>query len=313
MADNDIDQTDSFPAWVPDAEAEASNPAPETPELVIITGMSGAGKSRAAAVLEDLDWYVVDNLPPRLLRALTGLMSPTSTVRRVAVVADVRGREFFAELQVTLDELRDGGVPHRILFLECDDAELVRRYENVRRPHPLQDEGRLLDAIHAERELVADLRKRADSIIDTSNMSVHELGRSIRQLVAAEGELQTRVTVMSFGFKYGLPMDADHVADVRFINNPYWIGELRNLTGHDQPVQAYVMEQDGVTTFVDGYTELIAGILEGYERQLKPNVTIAIGCTGGRHRSVAVAERMAAGLRDRGARVVTVHRDLGRE
>lgn len=313
MDDNDIDQTDSFPAWVPDAEAEANIPEPETPELIIITGMSGAGKSRTAAVLEDLDWYVVDNLPPSLLRALTGLMSPSTTTRKVAVVADVRGREFFKELVATLDEMRDGGIAHRVLFLECDDAELVRRYENVRRPHPLQDAGRLLDAVHAEREMVADLRNRADSIIDTSNMSVHDLARSVRQLVAAEGELKTRVTVMSFGFKYGLPMDADHVADVRFINNPYWIGELRNLTGHDRPVQDYVMEQDGVTKFVDGYTDLMAGILEGYERQLKPNVTIGIGCTGGRHRSVAIAERLAKGLRDRGARVVTVHRDLGKE
>lgn len=313
MDEKPIDQTDSFPAWVPGAEAEAHVPEPEVPELIIISGMSGAGKSRAAAVLEDLDWYVVDNLPPRLLKALTGLMSPGSSVNRVAVVADVRGGKFFDDLIAVLDELRDAGVEHRILFLDCDDDVLVQRYESVRRPHPLQDTGRLLDAVHAEREAVKTLRGRADAIVDTTDMSVHDLARHVRQLVAAEGELQTRVTVMSFGFKYGLPMDADHVVDVRFISNPYWIGELRNLTGHDKPVQDYVLTQDGVTHFVNGYIDLISGILSGYERELKPNVSIAIGCTGGRHRSVAISERVAAGLRERGSRVVVVHRDLGKE
>lgn len=309
----DIDQTDSFPAWVPGAEAQAVAPEPQAPELVVITGMSGAGKSRTAAVLEDLDWYVVDNLPPRLLKALTGLMSPVGGARRVAVVADVRGREFFAELLTVLDDLKTSGVDHRIIFLDADDDVLVQRYESVRRPHPLQEEGRLLDAVHEERKMLTALRGRADTIIDTSDMSVHDLARQVRTLVAAEGELATRVTVMSFGFKYGLPLDADHVVDVRFISNPYWIGELRNLTGHDAPVQEYVLAQDGVTEFVDRYVDLIASVLEGYERELKPTVTIAVGCTGGKHRSVALSERIAEGLRRRGSRAVTVHRDLGRE
>jgi len=313
MDEKRLDQTDSFPAWVPDAEARAQPPEPWAPELIIITGMSGAGKTRASDVLEDLDWYVVDNLPPRLLKALTGLISPTGGVRRLAVVADVRSREFFTELLTVLDELTSTGVRYRIMYLDCADDVLVQRFESTRRPHPLQDKGRLLDAVHAEREMLAALRDQADTIIDTSDTSIHDLARQVRRLVAAEGELATRVTVMSFGFKYGLPMDADHIADVRFISNPYWVGELRHLTGHDQPVQDYVLAQDGVKEFADRYTDLIASILSGYERELKPNVTVAIGCTGGRHRSVAISERIAAGLRDRGSRVVTVHRDLGRE
>lgn len=313
MADKRLDQTDSFPAWVPKAEAEAQTPDPWEPELIIITGMSGAGKTRAAAVLEDLDWYVVDNLPPRLLKALTGLITPTSGVRKIAVVADVRSRKFFAELLTVLDELKVTGINHRIIFLDCTDDVLVQRYESVRRPHPLQEEGRLLDAVHAERAMLSELRSRADTLIDTSDTSVHDLARQVRRLVAADGELATRVTVMSFGFKYGLPMDADHVVDVRFISNPYWIGELRNLTGHDAPVQEYVMSQDGVSEFVEKYTDLIAGILSRYERELKPTVTVAVGCTGGKHRSVALSERIAAGLRNSGSRAVTVHRDLGRE
>lgn len=313
MDDKRLDQTDSFPAWVPEAEKNAQVPDSLAPELIIITGMSGAGKTRAADVLEDLDWYVVDNLPPRLLKSLTGLISPTGGVRRLAVVADVRSREFFTELLTVLDELKATGLRHRILYLDCSDDVLVQRFESTRRPHPLQDEGRLLDAVHAEREMLSTLRSQADTIIDTSDTSIHDLARQVRRLVAAEGELATRVTVMSFGFKYGLPMDADHVADVRFITNPYWVGELRRLTGHDKPVQDYVLSQDGVTEFVDKYIDLIASILSGYERELKPNVTVAIGCTGGRHRSVALSERIAAGLRDRGSRTVTIHRDLGRE
>ena len=209
---------------------------------------------------------MVDNLPPRLLKALTGLMSPGSSVNCVAVVADVRGGKFFDDLIAVLDELRDAGVEHRILFLDCDDDVLVQRNQSVRRPHPLQDTGRLLDAVRRDGKQLRLLRGRADAIVDTTDMSVHDLARHVRQLVAAEGELQTRVTVMSFGFKYGLPMDADHVVDVRFISNPYWIGELRNLTGHDKPVQDYVLTQDGVTHFVNGYIDLISGILSGYER-----------------------------------------------
>lgn len=311
--DDNRQDTGSFPAWAPGRNIEATPAQGEDTELIIITGMSGAGRSRAAAVLEDLDWYVVDNLPPRLLKALTGLITPAGQVRRLAVVVDVRSREFFAELVAVLDQLRDQGVRFRVFFLDCSDAVLVNRYESVRRPHPLQSRGGLLEAVHAERKLLASLRSRADTVIDTSEYSVHDLARKIRSLVAADTELSTRVNVMSFGFKYGLPMDANHVVDVRFLANPYWIGELRHLTGHDEAVRDYVLSREGASEFVERYTELIYSILAGYERELKPIVTIAVGCTGGKHRSVAISEAIAAGLRARGVGTVTAHRDLGRE
>ncbi len=309
---SDINDTASFPIGIPQQDNDATLPHTDPPELLIITGMSGAGRSRAAATLEDLDWYVVDNLPPRLLRALAGLLTPEGGVRRLAVVVDVRSREF-SELTVTLDQLREGGLAYRILFLDCDDEELVKRYESVRRPHPLQGNGRLLDGIHEERLQLVNLRDRADILIDTSRLSVHDLSRKIRSLIAEEGPAELRVTVMSFGFKYGLPMDADNVADVRFLPNPYWVTELRHLTGHDKPVADYVLAQDGATQFVQQYANLMEGILGGYAHELKPFVTIAIGCTGGKHRSVAIAEAVSEHLRNRGVAVRTLHRDLGRE
>ncbi|MFT0848562.1 RNase adapter RapZ [Actinomycetaceae bacterium L2_0104] len=309
---SDINDTGSFPLGVPQQDKDASLPHSDPAELLVITGMSGAGRSRAAATLEDLDWYVVDNLPPRLLRALAGLLTPEGGVRRLAAVVDVRSREF-SELSATLDQLREAGIAYRILFLDCDDAELVRRYESVRRPHPLQGTGRLLDGIHEERLQLRNLRDRADILIDTSNLSVHDLSRKIRGLVAEEAQADLRVTVMSFGFKYGLPLDADNVADVRFLPNPYWVSELRHLTGHDGPVSDYVLSQDGASHFVQQYSDLMAGILDGYAHELKPFVTIAIGCTGGKHRSVAISEAISANLRERGLAVRTLHRDLGRE
>lgn len=307
------DTTGSFPVWVPSAEENATLPEADPPELIIITGMSGAGRSRAAAVLEDLDWYVVDNLPPRLVRALTGLISPTGDVRRVAVVVDVRSGEFFNELIGVLDDLRDSEVDYRVLFLDCDDDVLLQRYEAVRRPHPLQEDGRLLDAIQEERQLLSNLKQRADTVIDTTNYSVHDLARHIREEMATETQKGVRVTCMSFGFKYGLPMDADHVVDVRFISNPYWIGELRHLTGHDQAVKDYVLSRDGAAEFAQKYVDLMGPIMSNYIHELKPFVTIAVGCTGGKHRSVAMSEAIAAGLRGYGHAVRTIHRDLGRE
>ena len=309
---SDINDTGSFPIGIPQQDNDASLPHTDPAELLVITGMSGAGRSRAAATLEDLDWYVVDNLPPRLLRALAGLLTPEGGVRRLAAVVDVRSREF-SELSSTLEQLREGGLAYRILFLDCDDDELVRRFESVRRPHPLQGTGRLLDGINEERLQLRNLRDRADILIDTSNLSVHDLSRKIRALVADEVQADLRVTVMSFGFKYGLPMDADNVADVRFLPNPYWVTELRHLTGHDEPVSDYVLSQEGAEHFVSQYSDLMAGILDGYAHELKPFVTIAIGCTGGKHRSVAIAEAVSADLRGRGLAVRTLHRDLGRE
>ncbi|WP_127129138.1 RNase adapter RapZ [Georgenia sp. SYP-B2076] len=304
----------TVPEGIPLLDAQARLPEATPPELLIITGMSGAGRSRAAAALEDLDWYVVDNLPPRMLAALARMMTPTGGgVHRLAAVVDVRSREFFAELVAVLDELRVQGTDYRIVFLDATDEELVRRYESVRRPHPLQGDGRLMDGIAAERKLLAHLRRRADVLIDTTELSVHDLARKVRELVAGEGERPLRLTVVSFGFKYGLPLDADHVVDVRFLSNPYWVTELRHLTGKDKEVRDYVLGQDGAEAFADRYVDAIAPVLDGYINELKPFVTIAVGCTGGKHRSVAMTEAIAARLRERGQSVRTLHRDLGRE
>ena len=310
---DDINDSGLIPVGIPQQDEEASLPHAELPELLVITGMSGAGRTRAADTLEDLDWYVVDNLPPRLLRALARMMTPDGGVHRLAVVVDVRSREFFAELVSILDELHESGLAYRVLFLDCDDDDLVKRYESVRRPHPLQGDRRLLDGIQEERELLKTLRTRSDILIDTSGYSVHDLARKMRALVADEGQSDIRLTVMSFGFKYGLPLDADNVVDVRFLPNPYWVSELRHLTGKDSPVANFVLNKAGGQGFVERYTALLTDILQGYTRELKPFVTIGIGCTGGKHRSVAIAEAISERLRAGGRAVRTIHRDLGRE
>lgn len=303
----------TVPEGIPLLDESRSLPATERPEVLIITGMSGAGRSRAANVLEDLDWYVVDNLPPRLLRALAGMMTPGGGVNRLAAVVDVRSGEFFNDLVEVLDDLRAHDIDYRILFLDAADDVLVRRYEQVRRPHPLQGDGRILDGIEAERKLLGHLRRRADILIDTSDLSVHDLARKVRELLATERDARVQVSVVSFGFKYGLPLDADHVVDVRFLANPYWVTELRHLTGNDPEVAGYVLGQDGAEEFADRYVEAIAPVLDGYVNELKPYVTIAVGCTGGKHRSVAMAEAIAQRLRERGQSVRTLHRDVGRE
>ena len=282
-------------------------------EIIIVTGRSGAGRTHAANALEDLDWYVVDNIPPALLPHLAGMMTPVGDgVHRLAAVVDVRGREFFHALEKALDELRAAGYPYRIIYLDASDRELVRRYESNRRPHPLQGEGTLLDGLTAERQLLQPLRDRADEIIDTTKLSVHDLSRHVRDLVASEQVRPVQITVESFGFKHGIPLDADFVADMRFLENPYWVEELRHLTGKDQPVADYVLNQPGVREFGDTYARLIEGTLDGYRRELKPYVTVAIGCTGGRHRSVAMTEYLARRLRRRGHQVQVMHRDIAR-
>ncbi|MFD1717982.1 RNase adapter RapZ [Georgenia deserti] len=305
----------TVPEGIPVLDESTPLPPNDPPELLIITGMSGAGRSRTAAALEDLDWYVVDNLPPRLLATLARMMSPgEGGVHRLAAVVDVRSRTFFAELIDVLDQLRAQGVGYRIVFLDAADSELVRRYESVRRPHPLQGDGRLLDGIAEERSMLGHLRHRADVLIDTTDLSVHDLARKVRELVAGEtGDRSLRLTVVSFGFKYGLPLDADHMVDVRFLQNPYWVSELRHLTGQDEKVSEYVLGQDGATDFADHYVDALAPVLDGYINELKPFVTIAVGCTGGKHRSVAMAEAFADRLRRHGFSVRTLHRDMGRE
>lgn len=309
------DPPPTVPSGIPLLDSLPGAPAPAANEVLIITGRSGAGRSQAARALEDLDWYVVDNLPPSMLPALVGMMSPggAAGVHRLAVVVDVRSRAFFTDLAATLDALRSSGVLYRILYLEADEATLVRRYESNRRPHPLQGDGTVVDGIHAEDLLLAPLRRRADEVIDTTTMSVHDLTRHIRDVVAGEGERPLQLTVESFGFKYGLPLDADDVLDVRFLKNPYWIDELRHLTGRDRPVADYVLDQPGARDFARGYADLLVPMLAGYLTELKPFVTIAVGCTGGKHRSVAIAELIASRLREKGFPVRVLHRDLGRE
>jgi UPF0042 nucleotide-binding protein len=283
-------------------------------ELLIVTGMSGAGRSTAANALEDLDWYVVDNLPPQMLRPLIDLAGRAgSRLPRVAAVVDVRGRALFSDLQEMIQSLRSG-VQVRVLFLDATDAALVRRFESVRRPHPLQGTGTILDGITAERTRVQELRESADIIIDTSDLNIHQLAMEINEIFAARDSADIQLTLMSFGFKYGLPPDADLVADARFLPNPFWRPELRPLTGLDQDVREFVLSQPGATDFVDDYTRALHSVLEGYRRENKRHATIAVGCTGGKHRSVAIAEALAVRLRDApGVAVAIKHRDLGRE
>ena len=287
----------------------------QIPDIVIVTGMSGAGRSTAAKSLEDLDWFVVDNLPPGLLATMADLGGRVKdAVPRIAVVVDVRSRAFTEDLHSAIAELEARGVHPRVVFLEAGDADLVRRFESVRRPHPLQGDGRLVDGIARERELVREVRAEADLVIDTSGLNVHELRAKIVGFFGTDtGESSLRATVVSFGYKYGLPVDADLVVDCRFLPNPHWVPELRPKTGRDAAVRDYVLGQRGAKEFLDAYTEVLRLLAEGYEREGKHYVTVAVGCTGGKHRSVAMAEQIAARLRDEGIEVQTSHRDLGRE
>ncbi|WP_348790169.1 RNase adapter RapZ [Leifsonia sp. NPDC080035] len=276
--------------------------------------MSGAGRSTVANALEDLDWYVVDNLPPQMLRPLIELANRAeSGLPRIAAVVDVRGRNFFADLREMIQSLREG-TKVRVLFLEASDAVLVRRFEQVRRPHPLQGNGTILDGISAERMRLREIRESSDIIVDTSDLNIHQLATNITDTFASENTAGVQLTVMSFGFKYGLPADADMVADARFLPNPFWIPELRPHTGLDEVVKDYVLAQNGAAEFIDAYVAALRPIFEGYQRENKRHATIAIGCTGGKHRSVAIAEELAARVRSfPGVAVNTKHRDLGRE
>ncbi|MBM7787277.1 RNase adapter RapZ [Tenggerimyces flavus] len=284
------------------------------PELILVSGMSGAGRSSAADVLEDLGWFVVDNLPPELLPTIVKLLGGgDGPVSKIAVAVDVRSGSFFAALQSGLEALRARGVRPTLLFLEASDEVLVRRYESVRRPHPLQGDGRVLDGIAREREILADLRGDADLVIDTSNLNIHQLAAKIVSAFGAEDDQALQATLVSFGFKYGIPVDADLVVDCRFLPNPYWVAELRGQTGLDEEVREYVMKQDDALPFLDQYERLVQLLATGYLREGKRFVTIAVGCTGGKHRSVAMAEELGGRLRSRGIDNLVVHRDLGRE
>jgi UPF0042 nucleotide-binding protein len=283
-------------------------------EVLIVTGMSGAGRSTVGNALEDLGWYVVDNLPPQMIRPLVELAERAgNTLPKIAAVVDVRGGQLFADLEEIIESLREN-TPVRVLFLEATDAALVRRFEQVRRPHPLQGDGTLLDGIGAERQRMLSMREASDMIVDTSDLNIHQLATKISDLFADAETPGVQVTVMSFGFKYGLPADADLVADMRFLPNPFWVPELRAFTGLDQEVSDFVFAQEGATEFVESYARALAPVLAGYQRENKRHATIAIGCTGGKHRSVAVAERLAQLLREQpGVGLNVRHRDLGRE
>ncbi|MFH8252436.1 RNase adapter RapZ [Microbacterium sp. B2969] len=284
-------------------------------EVLIVTGMSGAGRSTAADALEDLDWYVVDNLPPQMLKPLLDLTGIAGgALPRVAVVVDVRGRTLFAGLPDVTRALRDARQHVRVLFLDASDDVLVRRFEAVRRPHPLQGDGTILDGIHRERERLRPVRESADMIVDTSTYNIHQLATHIADLFAESGSAKHTLTIQSFGFKYGLPPDADLVADMRFLPNPFWEESLRALTGEDEPVREYVLEQDGAREFLDAYATALVPVLEGYQRENKRHSVVAVGCTGGKHRSVVMARELAARLSQvSGVAVRIKHRDLGRE
>ena len=283
------------------------------PEVVLVTGMSGAGRSTAARALEDLGWFVIDNLPPSLLASTVLLLSGRTDAPRVAVVIDVRGRSFFEEFRESLEALQSDGTDVRVVFLEAADEVLVRRFESNRRPHPLQGTGRVIDGLTREREVLADLRGAADLVIDTSDLNIHDLRRRIDAAFADDEHTRLRATVVSFGFKYGIPVDADFVADVRFLPNPYWQPELRELTGLDGPVNDAVVANAEAREFLERYSGIIDLVAGGYLREGKRYVTIAIGCTGGKHRSVAIAENLSTRLVRSGVETLVAHRDLGRE
>ena len=285
-------------------------------ELLILTGMSGAGRSTVAHSLEDLGWYVVDNLPPALLPALAK-QSSDSDLPALAVVVDVRGGKFFDDLNAALANLKNSGIQFRLLFLDASDQSLVARFESTRRPHPLQGGDRISDGIDRERAKLHELRESADVVIDTSNLNVHQLAKRTSEIFA-EGMIEgVRLNILSFGYKYGIPVDADLVLDCRFIPNPHWVPELRPLTGLDPAVSDRVFSNDGVSEFVGDYVKLIRDMLPGFIREGKKYLTIAIGCTGGKHRSVAISTEMAKQLGQTGSELAilahAVHRDLGRE
>lgn len=296
------------------------NPTPEVvkpaqSEIVVLTGMSGAGRTTAAHALEDMGWYVVDNLPPQMLQTLTDLVAAApEALPKLAVGLDVRSRALFPALREALAAMRAAGMNYRVVFIDASDEVLVRRFEQGRRPHPLQGDGRIVDGIAAEREAMAEMKDSAEMVLDTSSLNVHELAAAIHEVFSEDGPIVLRLNVMSFGFKYGVPVDANFVADVRFVPNPHWIPALRPHTGQDEDVRDYVLAASGTQRFIESYVSALEPVFEGYRRERKHYATIAIGCTGGKHRSVAISEEIARRLGSfADVRVSVTHRDLGRE
>lgn len=284
-------------------------------DLVLITGMSGAGRSEAIHTFEDLGYFCIDNLPPALIGNLVALTTlPGSRVQKLAVVCDVRGGEFFQELSAELDDLELVGHPFRILFLTADDRTLVRRFKETRRRHPLCELGSVAEGIAAEREMVEKLRERADMMIDTSTLRPQELRTLIRQkFVAAGRQEQLTIVVSSFGFKYGVPIDADIVMDVRFLPNPYYDARLRPKTGLERPVRSFVLDREETRVFLERWFALLELVLPNYVAEGKTQLNIALGCTGGQHRSVVLAERTAEFARSLGYPATVSHRDITKD
>lgn len=294
-------------------------PGDPGPEIVVVTGMSGAGRSTVGKVMEDQGWYVIDNLPisllPNLLQVSAereGKLVGDSPVKRIGIVLNVRAQGFDT-LAESIRLLTERGWRTHLIFLDATNEALVRRFESVRRPHPLQGTGRLLDAIVREREVLADLRATAESVVDTSGLNVHQLSRKVGPLFMTGSDERLRLAVLSFGFKYGVPLDADFVFDMRFLPNPFWVPELRPHTGRETQVADFVLSQPGAQEFIDGVETLMDPVIAGYLRENRRYVTLAVGCTGGKHRSVAIAEAVAARLSSDEVTTFVVHRDLGQE
>lgn len=279
-------------------------------KVLILTGMSGAGRSTVAHALEDSGWYVVDNLPPALL---PDLLTKSESVPALAVVVDVRGGKFFDDLNSALETLNTKSLSYQLLFLDASDQALVQRFEATRRPHPLQKDDRILDGILRERTKLENLRASADVVIDSSGLNVHQIEKRVAETFGGGSNPSIRINVLSFGYKYGIPVDADLVLDCRFIPNPHWVPELRQLTGLTADVANYVFDQPEVTEVVDKYVGLLKTLSKGYLREGKKFVTLAVGCTGGKHRSVAIAEKIATELNKTEISTKAIHRDLGRE
>ena len=280
-------------------------------EFLIITGVSGAGGSTAADTFEDLGWFVIDNLPPAIISRVADLVQkPGSTTEKVALV--VRTEHYLDELATAIEQLRATGARVRILFLEASDEVLVRRYENTRRRHPMSGSDRVSEAIEKERSVLDGVKSMADVVVDTSNLNVHQLRDRLLDLFAREAETPLQTSVISFGYKHGLPLDVDLVFDCRFLPNPHWVDHLRPLTGLDEPVREYVSSQPETGEFLKRLDDLLELLLPAFVKEGKSYLSIAVGCTGGTHRSVFIAEELGALLRKRGFPPMVKHRDLGK-
>lgn len=305
--------TDITPAHGISPEDQSPHHVAEN-SLVVITGMSGGGRQSAANVLEEMGWYVADNLPPELIMRMVELsFSPDSPIERLAIVTDVRSRDFAGSLGDVLSSLEEDGRRPIIMFLDADDETLIKRFDTVRRKHPLQGTDTLHMGIAREREVLEEIRDQADIVIDTTNFSVHDLRREIERCFDALDSNVQHVTIQSFGFKHGIPRDADIVLDVRFLPNPYWVPHLREFRGTDHEVADYVLSHENVDRFINSFVDMFNVMQEGYKQEGKSFTTVAIGCTGGHHRSVAVAEEIARRLRAQGDDVTVTHRDFDRD